>query len=157
MGGDAMSRPNGVVDAQFDEAGFEVPFAGSYKEESLSDSEATFRAEAETPFAESTLEHDALEEADSWSGTGRGESSGENDETLAWLDAEALRGEAFDDHFGQAEYAGEPESEAHSSLALSDRLIQASDFDSLTSEATTESWLERDETEGTRRLEWTVS
>ena len=143
-----MSRPNGVVDAQFDEAGFEVPFAGSYKEESLIDSEATFRAETETPFAESTLEHDALEEADSWSDTGRGESSGENDETLAWLDAEALRGEAFDDYSGEAEYAGEPESEAHSSLALSDRLIQASDFDSLTSEATTESWLGRDETEG---------
>jgi len=56
-----MSRPNGVVDSQFDEAGFEVPFAGTSEREALSDSRTTF-LELESPFAEG----EATEEADSW-------------------------------------------------------------------------------------------
>src|SRR5947209_16277383 len=67
-----MSRPNGVVDTRFDEAGFEVPFAGTFEGEAHSDSEQTFRAETESPFAESTFagegfEGEPLAKADSWS------------------------------------------------------------------------------------------
>src|SRR5262245_53729651 len=139
-----MSRPNGGVDAQFDAAGFEVPFAESYEDESPSDSEAAFGAEAGTPFAESTLERDAAEEADLWpEAQGREAQRGENDETLAWLDMEALGGEAVDERSGSAEYASEPEFEADSLLALSERLDPGSGIDSLASEATTESWSER--------------
>jgi len=143
-----MARPNGVVDTQFDDAGFEVPFAGSYEDESPGDSGGTFAAEADTPFAESTFERDASDEADSWPQAPGGEAQpGENDETLAWLDVEAPGGERFDEDLAEAEYAEEPESEAHSPLALSDRLVPDSGFGSLTSEATTESWPGRDETE----------
>src|SRR5262245_27043161 len=50
-----MSRPNGVANERFDEAGFEVPFAASFEGEALSGSEATFGTESESPFSESTF------------------------------------------------------------------------------------------------------
>src|SRR5262245_24930830 len=66
-----MSRGNGVGDAQFDEAGFEVPFAGTFEGKAHSDSEQTLRAETQSPFAESTFTDEgfageALARSDSW-------------------------------------------------------------------------------------------
>ena len=114
-----MSRPYGVADERFDEAGFEVPFAGSFEGEALSESEATFGAESESPFAESTFEAEAFvaEGLDSElrekptrarpcsratprparHSKPRTQAEAEQlgyDETLAWLDVEAADGNA---------------------------------------------------------------
>ena len=118
-----MSRPNGVSDERFDEAGFEVPFAGTLEGEALSESEATFGAEGESPFAE------ALAVAGAWQeGPARTLVTGE-DEDLAWLDMEAadrnaesfgadsfaLDGEAFSEDEAES-LSGEADSETEYAL-----------------------------------------
>ena len=57
-----MSRPNGVVDERFDQAGFEIPFAEAEESGAPAASRMTLGLEIESPFAEG----EATEQADSW-------------------------------------------------------------------------------------------